>query len=106
MRTQNQNATHLPDGWIEDVAGPIAIAVAEKIGQQIQPTPQSPYLSVAEAAEYMRCKRQRIYDLLSARSIGRYKDGKRVLLRRDELDAYLASICPTQRAQGRPPRMP
>jgi excisionase family DNA binding protein len=49
----------------------------------------SPYLTVAEAAGYLRCKPQRVYDLLSARRLTRYKDGRRVLVSRAELDAYL-----------------
>src|SRR5262245_23689844 len=49
------------------------------------------YLTAVEAAELLRCSRQRIYDLLSARRLRRYKDGSRVLLSRLELEAYLAS---------------
>jgi excisionase family DNA binding protein len=35
----------------------------------------SPFLTVAEAAEYLRAKRQRVYDLLSCGRLTRYKDG-------------------------------
>jgi excisionase family DNA binding protein len=48
------------------------------------------YLTVAEAAERLRAKPQRVYDLLSAGRIRRYKDGARVLVKRTELEAYLA----------------
>jgi excisionase family DNA binding protein len=48
-----------------------------------------PYLSVAEAAVYLRCDRHRIYDLLSARRLTRFKDGTRTLVSRDELNAHL-----------------
>jgi excisionase family DNA binding protein len=50
-----------------------------------------PYLSVPEAAAYLRAKPQRIYDLLSAGRLNRYKDGRRVLVSRAELDTYLAA---------------
>jgi excisionase family DNA binding protein len=50
-----------------------------------------PYLSVREAADYMRCSSQRVYDLLSARRQTRHRDGRRVLLLRGELDDYLAA---------------
>ena len=68
----------------------------------------SPYLSVPEAADYLRAKPQRIYDLLSSRRLTRLKDGKRVLVSRSELDAYLAGnglsrVAPTL---PRPPRNP
>lgn len=49
----------------------------------------SPYMTVAEAAEYLRCPRQRIDDLLSQRRLTRVKDGGRTLIRRDEIESYL-----------------
>lgn len=49
----------------------------------------SPYLTVPEAAEYLRSSRQRVYDLLFSRRLPRVKDGSRVLIRRTDLDAYL-----------------
>jgi excisionase family DNA binding protein len=47
-----------------------------------------------EAAEYLRCDRQRIYDLVSSRRLTKLKDGSRVLLFRAELDEYVASSLP------------
>jgi len=61
-----------------------------------------PYLSVREAAEYLRCSRQRVYDLLSQGALTRLKDGTRVLVARAEVDAYLVGV-PTGRA-ARPVR--
>lgn len=49
----------------------------------------SPYLTVEEAAEYLRCKRGRIDKLTSMGALRKYKEGGRVLLRRDELDAFV-----------------
>jgi len=49
-----------------------------------------PYLTVREAADYLRAKPQRVYDLLSSRRLTRFKDGRRVLVSRTELDAYLS----------------
>jgi excisionase family DNA binding protein len=62
----------------------------------------SPYLSVSEAADYLRCDRQRIYDLCSSRRLSKLKDGSRVLLRRDELDALIgvASVLPPASQSG------
>jgi excisionase family DNA binding protein len=51
---------------------------------------QRPYLSVRESADYLRCSRQRVYDLLSQGALTRLKDGARVLVARAEVDAYLA----------------
>jgi excisionase family DNA binding protein len=47
----------------------------------------SPYMTVPEAAELLRCKRQRIDDLLSARKLTRHKEGRRTLLLRAEVEA-------------------
>jgi excisionase family DNA binding protein len=49
----------------------------------------SPYLTVCEAAEYLRCSRQRIYDLLSQRRLTRVKEGSRTLVSRDEIERHL-----------------
>ena len=56
--------------------------------------PLSPYMTTDEAAEYARCSRQRIYDLVSQGRLARYKDGARTLVLRDELDAYLRGSRP------------
>jgi excisionase family DNA binding protein len=73
----------VPDELIEEI---VAVVVARL---NVQPPAESPYMSVDEAADYMRCKKQRVYDLISARRLTRLKDGTRVLLRRGEIDAYL-----------------
>ena len=54
------------------------------------------YLTVLEAADYLRCSRQRVYDLLSQGALTRLKDGARVLIARAEIDSYLAGA-PTGR---------
>jgi excisionase family DNA binding protein len=50
---------------------------------------RSPYLTVPEAAEYLRCKRQRIHNLTSAGKLARHKDGGRTLILRADLDALI-----------------
>jgi len=47
----------------------------------------SPLMSIPEAADHLRCRRQRIDDLLSARRLTRYKDGRRTLVLRAEVEA-------------------
>jgi len=71
----------------------IADKVAERIGTTAGP---SPLLTVAEAAEYLRCQQKRIYDLTGQRRIAFLKDGSRTLIRRDALDQYLANETETQ----------
>jgi len=50
---------------------------------------ESEFLSVAEAAELLRCKPQRIYDLVSDGRLERFKDGSRVLVRRADVVAHV-----------------
>lgn len=52
---------------------------------------ESPYLTVFEAAELLRCRRQRVDDLLSQRRLSRLKDGSRTLVSRVEVEEYLRS---------------
>lgn len=66
----------------------LADLVAERLA--VNGGEQSPWLTVDEAADYLRCKPKRVYDLLSQQRLPRHKDGSRVLLHRAELDAYLA----------------
>jgi excisionase family DNA binding protein len=66
----------------------LADMLAERLGAGTGE--QSPWLTVGEAADYLRCAPKRIYDLLSQGRLPRHKDGSRVLLHRAELDAYLA----------------
>jgi excisionase family DNA binding protein len=61
------------------------------------------YLTPVEAAELLRCSRQRVYDLLSSGRLRRYKDGSRVLVARLEIVAYLSG---QQVAPGLPPARP
>lgn len=57
----------------------------------VEPAPAStsPYLTIPEAAEVLRCRRQRIDDLLSQRRLTRIKEGRRTLVRRDEIELWL-----------------
>jgi hypothetical protein len=71
-------SVQLPDDFLEQVAQ----RVAEILAELTPPANLSPYMSIAEAAEYARCKPQRIYDLRSAGVLS--KHGR--LVSRAELD--------------------
>ena len=49
----------------------------------------SPWLNVTDAAERLRCKKDRIYDLIALGKLHPRRDGRRVLLHRDDLDSYI-----------------
>lgn len=76
----------LPPDAIETIAQRAAEIVLATIGR---PAPATPYMTVAEAADYLRCSRQRIYDLRSSGRLSRLGDGGRALVAREELDALV-----------------
>jgi excisionase family DNA binding protein len=86
-RVSEPLALTLPEEALEAIA-----ARAAELLEERRPAlpPPSPYKTVPEAAEYLRAKPQRVYDLLSSRRLTRFKDGARVLVSTAELDAYLA----------------
>ena len=74
----------LPPELIEQVAERAAEILAER-----QAPAASPWLNVIEAAERLRCRKDRIYDLIALGKLTPRRDGRRVLLHRDDLDAYV-----------------
>lgn len=90
----------VPESLVGQVAERAAALVLARIGHAAA---ASPFLTVAEAAVYLRAKPQRVYDLLSTRRLTRFKDGRRVLVSRAELDAYLAATGPRPVACTLPP---
>lgn len=53
------------------------------------PEPPSMYMSVDEVAEFLRCRKQRVYDMLSRRRLPQYRDGGRVLLKRSDVERHV-----------------
>jgi excisionase family DNA binding protein len=66
----------------------IADAVADRLGSQLEDAP-APYLKIEEAAEYLACPVSRIRDLKDQGRLKHYRDGRRLLFRREDLDAAL-----------------
>jgi excisionase family DNA binding protein len=86
----NRLTLELPQEFVEAVAERAAALVLERLEARTA----SPYLSVEEAAEYLRCSPQRIYDLRSSRRLTRGGDGSRALVLRSELDELVARELP------------
>lgn len=78
----------LPPDVLEAIAQRAAELLLE---QRSATTDRSPWRTVDEAADYLRCSsRQRIYDLVHEGKLKPRRDGKRLLFHRnDDLDAYL-----------------
>lgn len=67
--------------------------VAERVVRRLQAAPTPPeieLLSVQEAAEALRCKPQRIYDLRSLGRLPRTVEGGRAVVRRSDLERLVA----------------
>ena len=77
-------ALAIPDEFLERIAQRAAELLAER---QRPAAPE--LLTVDETADMLRCKRQRVYDLLSQGRLPHLKDGSRVLVRRADVLAYL-----------------
>lgn len=73
----------IPDDVVEAIAARAAELVLERGGSGSAP---SPYMTVDEAAEFLRCRPQRIYDLRSSGRLRRVSDGGRALVLRSELE--------------------
>jgi excisionase family DNA binding protein len=91
--------TTLAADALEEIAQRAAAIVLAELGTALR----SPYLTVVEAAGYLRCSRQRIDDLLSQGRLTRRKDGARTLVERAELDTYLGA---SSGREGDAPAMP
>jgi excisionase family DNA binding protein len=72
-----------------EVIAAIADEVERRVLAQLGAGSTEPYLTVAQAADYIGAKPQRIYDLCSNGTLTRLKDGSRLLILRAEVDAYL-----------------
>ena len=52
------------------------------------------WLNVKSAAEYLDCPTSRIYDLVALGDLDPERDGRRLLFRRSDLDAYVCDDDP------------
>ena len=55
------------------------------------------FMTIPEASAYLRCKRQRIDDLLSTRRLTRVKEGRRTLVLRSEVEEHLSQASARQK---------
>lgn len=75
----------LLDEFVDRVADRVARRLEAGVTQ-----PPTELLSVPEAAEVLRCKPQRIYDLRSAGRLPRTVEGGRAVVRRPDLERLVA----------------
>jgi excisionase family DNA binding protein len=92
--------------FVEAIAERAAELVLERHVTADPSAAASPFVTPMEAAELLRCDRQRVYDLLSKRRLSRLKEGGRTLLDRAEVLALVREGSPMGNgwatARGRP----
>jgi excisionase family DNA binding protein len=67
----------------------VADRVVEILDERGDLGSRDPWLDVDEAAAHLRASRQRIYDLVHSGRLHPGRDGRRLVFKRSELDAYL-----------------
>lgn len=76
-------AIQLPDSLIGVLVERAAELAHARVRQHVD---DSPYMTTEQAAAFLCCSRQRVHDLLGQGKLSRYKEGRRTLLLREELD--------------------
>jgi excisionase family DNA binding protein len=72
----------VPDDFVTEIV--------ERVKTEIgPPAERSPYMTIPEAADYLRASRQAVDDLLRRGKLARHKRGRCVLVRRSELEALV-----------------
>jgi len=85
-------ALTLPPELLDAIVERVTEQVLERLQAESPSEPAtkaSPYMTVVEAAEFLRCSRQRVDDLLSQGRLTRHKDGSRTLVLRAEIQEHL-----------------
>jgi excisionase family DNA binding protein len=80
---------------IDEAIERLAERVADLLEERARPGADDPavdLLSVREAAEMLRCKPQRVYDLRSAGRLPRTAEGGRAVVRRSDLERLIAEV--------------
>ena len=81
---------------VEAIAWHVESRVLERMANE-----RSPWMTAPQAAEHMAAPLSRVRKLTSAGKLPHYKEGGRVLYRRDEIDAYIRDEMSVQVAGGR-----
>lgn len=76
----------LDDDALDELAKRLAPRLAPNVGAE---RTTSQWRNSSEAASYLACSRGRLYDLVQLRKLDPRRDGRRLLFRTADLDAYL-----------------
>lgn len=91
----------VPDEFVEAIARRAAELLLERTGAGEISSP-APWMTVEEAAVFLRCAPARIYNLRSDGRLGKYTEGGRALVKREELEGLIANereLSPAERVR-------
>jgi excisionase family DNA binding protein len=77
------------DVLLDDLVDRVADRVVQRLGS-LPSSPTAELLSIAEAAELLRCKPQRVYDLRSSGRLPRTVEGGRAVVRRTDVERLIS----------------
>jgi excisionase family DNA binding protein len=75
------------DAALDALAPRIAARVAALLAERMAGA--SPWLDTKQAADYLACSQDRLHDLVARRVLQPGRDGRRLLFKRSDLDAYV-----------------
>ena len=84
-------ATAVLDALREDSAARDELRELLGVAPSPATTAEPRWLNSDQAAEHLSCQRARVHDLVQLRKLEPRRDGRRLLFRREDLDAYLES---------------
>jgi excisionase family DNA binding protein len=76
----------LDDSALDELAERLAPRLAARL---VSTQDSRPWLNAEQAAEYLTCSRERLYDLVQLHKLEPCRDGRRLVFKRTDLDAYL-----------------
>lgn len=93
VQLANPFGLQVPDGLLDALAERVAGHLADRVVP-----PAEPYLTVEEAAEYLRRPKSRIYELVASKRLRHRRDGRTLLFRHEDLDGCLDVVETEDRA--------
>jgi excisionase family DNA binding protein len=96
-RANGHDPSHGLDAALTAAIGPLCDLLADRVASRLAERVElsaaaervSPWMTVEEAGDYLRCKPKRVYDLHSQSRLRGHKDGSRLLIHIEDADAYL-----------------
>jgi len=87
---EHTNGSALSLAVSEALVEAVAERVADLLAERLPAQGPAPWLDVDGAAEHLSCPKSRVYELIAAKRVRHFRDGRRVLFKAEDLDAALS----------------